>query len=135
MFFLFQVFQSTSSFAPHFSFISFSLFCGFLCCYAVCVYIAGLSTPMTSASVASPFFLSHPHSHDAAIRLAAMAARRHHHLPNILHPLQTTRKGGQIRFTHRQSHHLEETFNSTRYLTPGQRRTLANRLSLTERQV
>ncbi|XP_046441911.1 hematopoietically-expressed homeobox protein hhex-like [Daphnia pulex] len=97
----------------------------------------GLSTPMTSASVASPFFLAHPHSHDAAIRLAAMAASRrhhhHHHLP-ILHQ-QATRKGGQIRFTHRQSHHLEETFNSTRYLTPGQRRTLANRLSLTERQV
>lgn len=29
MFFLFQVFQSTSSFAPHFSFISFSLFLWF----------------------------------------------------------------------------------------------------------
>ena len=45
------------------------------------------------------------------------------------------RKGGQIRFSHRQSHQLEETFNATRYLTPSQRRVLAHRLSLSERQV
>lgn len=96
---------------------------------------AGLSAAMTSNSIPSPFFLTHQHPphHEAAIRLAAVAARRHRHMP-ILHQ-QATRKGGQIRFTHRQSHCLEETFSSTRYLTPGQRRTLANRLSLTERQV
>ncbi|KZS18411.1 Uncharacterized protein APZ42_014898 [Daphnia magna] len=95
----------------------------------------GLSTPMTSTSIPSPFFLTHqhPHHHEAAIRLAAVAARRHRHMP-ILHQ-QATRKGGQIRFTHRQSHCLEETFSSTRYLTPGQRRALANKLSLSERQV
>ena len=45
------------------------------------------------------------------------------------------RKGGQIRFTQQQSSQLEETFASQRYLTPGQRRSLANRLALTERQV
>ncbi|KAK4002010.1 hypothetical protein OUZ56_003869 [Daphnia magna] len=90
---------------------------------------------MTSTSIPSPFFLTHqhPHHHEAAIRLAAVAARRHRHMP-ILHQ-QATRKGGQIRFTHRQSHCLEETFSSTRYLTPGQRRALANKLSLSERQV
>ncbi|XP_057377067.1 homeobox protein HEX homolog pha-2-like [Daphnia carinata] len=93
----------------------------------------GLSTPLTSTSIPSPFFLTHQHPHQAAIRLAAVAARRHRHMP-ILHQ-QATRKGGQIRFTHRQSHCLEETFSSTRYLTPGQRRALANKLSLSERQV
>lgn len=45
------------------------------------------------------------------------------------------RKGGQIRFTHRQSHLLEETFATNRYLTPTQRRSLAQRLGLSERQV
>ena len=45
------------------------------------------------------------------------------------------RKGGQIRFTHEQSSQLEKTFASQRYLTPGQRTLLANKLALTERQV
>ena len=87
----------------------------------------GLAAMAGNPVAASPFFLAQHQLSDSAIRLAA--ARRN------LPVLQTTRKGGQIRFTHRQSHHLEETFNSNRYLTPGQRRTLANRLSLTERQV
>jgi Homeodomain len=45
------------------------------------------------------------------------------------------RKGGQVRFTHEQSSELEKTFASQRYLTPGQRTLLANKLALTERQV
>lgn len=45
------------------------------------------------------------------------------------------RKGGQIRFTHQQSAQLEKTFACQRYLTPSQRRLLANQLALTERQV
>ena len=54
---------------------------------------------------------------------------------SVRHQPVSTRKGGQIRFTHRQSQLLEETFETTRYLTPSQRRALANRLTLTERQV
>ena len=46
-----------------------------------------------------------------------------------------SRKGGQIRFTQEQSSQLEKTFLLQRYLTPAQRRSLANRLALTERQV
>lgn len=68
-----------------------------------------------------PFYLG-PSAVPASVRL------HHHHQPG-------TRKGGQIRFTHRQSQQLEETFNTTRYLTPSQRRALAGRLALTERQV
>ena len=84
--------------------------------------VAALSTPNNTRQ----FFFGP--SSEAAIRLAG--TRRH--LSSVLQP---TRKGGQIRFTHRQSHHLEETFTTTRYLTPGQRRSLAIRLALTERQV
>ena len=45
------------------------------------------------------------------------------------------RKGGQIRFTHQQTIELEKKFDCFKYLTPSERRRLAKKLSLSERQV
>ncbi|XP_074598815.1 uncharacterized protein LOC141853392 [Brevipalpus obovatus] len=45
------------------------------------------------------------------------------------------RKGGQIRFTHQQTIELERKFDCFKYLTPSERRRLAKKLSLSERQV
>lgn len=46
-----------------------------------------------------------------------------------------SRKGGQIRFTHNQTIELEEKFDRFKYLTPSERKRLAKKLDLSERQV
>lgn len=45
------------------------------------------------------------------------------------------RKGGQVRFTANQTDALEKRFNSNKYLSPEDRRLLADSLKLTDRQV
>lgn len=45
------------------------------------------------------------------------------------------RKGGQVRFTATQTDALEKRFNSNKYLSPEDRRLLADSLKLTDRQV
>lgn len=45
------------------------------------------------------------------------------------------RKGGQIRFSHQQVIDLEKRFHSSKYLSAGERKKLAGRINLTERQV
>lgn len=45
------------------------------------------------------------------------------------------RKGGQIRFSHEQVIDLEKRFHSSKYLSAGERKKLAGRINLTERQV
>ncbi|XP_022905604.1 hematopoietically-expressed homeobox protein HHEX homolog [Onthophagus taurus] len=45
------------------------------------------------------------------------------------------RKGGQVRFTASQTDTLEKRFNSNKYLSPEDRRVLADSLKLTDRQV
>ncbi|CAD5216254.1 unnamed protein product [Bursaphelenchus okinawaensis] len=45
------------------------------------------------------------------------------------------RKGGQIRFTNEQTDALEDTFDKNKYLTNPQRRQIAKKLQLSERQV
>lgn len=45
------------------------------------------------------------------------------------------RKGGQVRFTASQTDALEKRFNSHKYLSPEDRRLLADSLKLTDRQV
>lgn len=47
----------------------------------------------------------------------------------------TKRKGGQVRFTATQTDALEKRFNSNKYLSPEDRRLLADSLKLTDRQV
>uniref|UniRef100_T1GWX0 Homeobox domain-containing protein n=1 Tax=Megaselia scalaris TaxID=36166 RepID=T1GWX0_MEGSC len=53
------------------------------------------------------------------------------YLPNF----STKRKGGQIRFTSQQTKNLETRFNSSKYLSPEERRNLAMQLKLSDRQV
>ncbi|RWS08156.1 hematopoietically-expressed homeobox protein HHEX-like isoform X2, partial [Dinothrombium tinctorium] len=45
------------------------------------------------------------------------------------------RKGGQIRFTHQQTIELENRFQSQKYLSPPERKKIASKLGLSERQV
>lgn len=45
------------------------------------------------------------------------------------------RKGGQIRFNHSQTNELETMFNMKKYLIPSERKQIAKKLSLSERQV
>lgn len=45
------------------------------------------------------------------------------------------RKGGQIRFSHQQIIDLEKRFNKSKYLSASERKRIANRINLTERQV
>ena len=45
------------------------------------------------------------------------------------------RKGGQIRFNQRQTSHLERLFANQKYLMSADRRVVAARLGLSERQV
>ncbi|XP_063230908.1 hematopoietically-expressed homeobox protein HHEX-like [Bacillus rossius redtenbacheri] len=45
------------------------------------------------------------------------------------------RKGGQVRFSPEQTSALEQRFSGHKYLSPEQRRLLADRLKLTDRQV
>ena len=45
------------------------------------------------------------------------------------------RKGGQIRFNHQQTNELEAMFSMKTYLLPSERRQIAKKLSLSERQV
>ena len=45
------------------------------------------------------------------------------------------RKGGQVRFTASQTDALEKRFNSHKYLSPEDRRVLADSLKLSDRQV
>lgn len=45
------------------------------------------------------------------------------------------RKGGQVRFTQQQTHNLERQFNNHKYLSPEDRKQLAIRLKLSDRQV
>lgn len=45
------------------------------------------------------------------------------------------RKGGQIRFTNKQTDALEQKFDNHKYLSPQDRKKLAKVLSLSERQV
>lgn len=45
------------------------------------------------------------------------------------------RKGGQVRFTPQQTQNLERRFVSHKYLSPEDRKQLANQLKLSDRQV
>ncbi|KAK2175876.1 hypothetical protein NP493_701g01019, partial [Ridgeia piscesae] len=45
------------------------------------------------------------------------------------------RKGGQVRFSNEQTVDLEKKFESQKYLSPPERKSLAKSLQLTERQV
>ncbi|XP_067126667.1 hematopoietically-expressed homeobox protein hhex-like [Centruroides vittatus] len=54
---------------------------------------------------------------------------------HILHRNQQKRKGGQIRFSTEQTCKLENMFKAQRYLSPPERKKMANILRLTERQV
>lgn len=45
------------------------------------------------------------------------------------------RKGGQIRFSHQQIIDLEKRFHKNKYLSASERKKLAGRINLTERQV
>lgn len=54
---------------------------------------------------------------------------------HILHRNQQKRKGGQIRFSTDQTCELEKMFESQKYLSPPERKKMANILRLTERQV
>lgn len=45
------------------------------------------------------------------------------------------RKGGQVRFTQQQTHNLEQQFNGQKYLSPEDRKQLAVKLKLSDRQV
>lgn len=54
---------------------------------------------------------------------------------HILHRNQQKRKGGQIRFSTEQTCKLENMFKTQRYLSPPERKKMANILRLTERQV
>lgn len=45
------------------------------------------------------------------------------------------RKGGQVRFSNEQTIDLEKKFESQKYLSPPERKSLAKSLQLTERQV
>jgi arsenate reductase-like glutaredoxin family protein len=45
------------------------------------------------------------------------------------------RKGGQIRFTHQQTVELEKRFQTQKYLAPLERKRIAAKLNLSERQV
>lgn len=49
--------------------------------------------------------------------------------------LQHKRKGGQIRFTNEQTNALEQKFDNYKYLSLHERRKLAKKLQLSERQV
>ena len=49
-------------------------------------------------------------------------------------PLQK-RKGGQVRFSNEQTFDLEKKFDGQKYLSPQERKKLAKKLELTERQV
>lgn len=100
---------------------------------------------------AMPFFspiAAQNYQSEAAAQLVSNSLYHHQRLPMAVNPVtnlslvgmaaaatSATRKGGQIRFTNWQSNQLEEKFLTTKYLTPAQRRALANRLNLTERQV
>lgn len=45
------------------------------------------------------------------------------------------RKGGQVRFTPQQTQNLEQKFHNHKYLSPDDRKKLANQLKLSDRQV
>lgn len=45
------------------------------------------------------------------------------------------RKGGQVRFSNDQTAELERKFDSKKYLCPPERKRIAKKLSLSERQV
>jgi len=45
------------------------------------------------------------------------------------------RKGGQVRFSNDQTADLEKKFNSQKYLSPSERKKVAKKLQLSERQV
>lgn len=49
--------------------------------------------------------------------------------------LHNRRKGGQVRFTASQTEELEKQFSSHKYLSPEDRKQLANLLRLSDRQV
>ncbi|XP_065339792.1 hematopoietically-expressed homeobox protein hhex-like [Cloeon dipterum] len=55
--------------------------------------------------------------------------------PQWFHLRPNKRKGGQVRFSSQQSALLERKFKEQQYLSPEQRRQLAEALSLTERQI
>ncbi|XP_059476565.1 hematopoietically-expressed homeobox protein HHEX-like [Neocloeon triangulifer] len=55
--------------------------------------------------------------------------------PQWFHLRPNKRKGGQVRFSSQQSALLERKFKEQQYLSPEQRRQLAETLSLTERQI
>ncbi|CAD5222086.1 unnamed protein product [Bursaphelenchus xylophilus] len=56
-------------------------------------------------------------------------------MQNMNTKISHKRKGGQIRFTNEQTDSLETTFDKNKYLTNPQRRQLAKKLQLSERQV
>ncbi|XP_055324892.1 hematopoietically-expressed homeobox protein hhex [Sitodiplosis mosellana] len=60
------------------------------------------------------------------------------YMPYYSHPFggcTFKRKGGQVRFTSQQTQHLEQQFNSNKYLSPDDRKQLAVQLKLSDRQV
>nr|AAW30417.1 Hex [Oikopleura dioica] len=56
-------------------------------------------------------------------------------IPFPPHWNRSRRKGGQVRFTTDQTNQLEEKFETEKYLSPPDRRQMADALDLTERQV
>ncbi|CAG5098275.1 Oidioi.mRNA.OKI2018_I69.XSR.g15518.t1.cds [Oikopleura dioica] len=56
-------------------------------------------------------------------------------IPFSPHWSKSRRKGGQVRFTTEQTNKLEEKFETEKYLSPPDRREMADALDLTERQV
>ncbi|KAI8129668.1 Hematopoietically-expressed homeobox protein HHEX [Lucilia cuprina] len=74
---------------------------------------------------------AYPTNASAAAALYCNAAYPGFYMPGF----GVKRKGGQIRFTSQQTKNLENRFNSSKYLSPEERRHLALQLKLTDRQV
>lgn len=53
----------------------------------------------------------------------------------LMFQMNSKRKGGQVRFTTLQTDALEKRFNSHKYLSPEDRKLLADSLKLTDKQV
>lgn len=68
------------------------------------------------------------------IFLIAVGAKPFWWGPIMQRPLHK-RKGGQVRFSNEQTIDLEKKFDNQKYLSPQERKKLAKKLELTERQV
>lgn len=93
-----------------------------------------------SSSYPSMYSRARPSGWSSLYPPAPTQALTHHHLsPFLYSPLVYThyskRKGGQVRFTTSQTDTLERRFQSHKYLSPEDRRVLAESLKLSDRQV